>query len=110
MKDKKIFRFVAFVISIVLFYYVFPDTCFSLDIPRDNTQAEYLYVFGPRGNPYDGADDVDHEQVVFINVPQDAADTVMIEVYDPDTGGFRDQKPDPQNKWGHQRGIFRIRE
>jgi PKD repeat protein len=78
---------------------VVPVICFSYDVPRDNTRAEYLYVFGPQGNTYLGAEDVDHEQVVFVDVPENAPGEVVIEVYDPDTGGFKDLKPTPESNW-----------
>lgn len=80
-------------------------TCFlpvsscAYEIPRDNTRAEYLYVFGPQGNAYLGAEDVDHEQVVYVNVPEKAFGDVFIEVYDPDTGGSRDLKPTSESAW-----------
>jgi PKD repeat protein len=76
-----------------------PVICFSYEVPRDDTRAEYLYVFGPQGNKYLGAEDVDHEQIVFVNVPENALSDVVIDVYDPDTGGSRDLKPSPESKW-----------
>ncbi len=78
---------------------IVPTLGFSYEVPSNNTRAEYLYVFGPKGNVYLGADDVDHEQVVFINVPESAAGDVYIDVYDPDTGGNRDLKPTPESAW-----------
>jgi len=90
---------VAFV-AVVALVFVAPLVCFAYyEVPQDNTKANYLYVFGPDGNVYLGADDVDHEQVVFVNVPEGAYGDVMIEVYDPDTGGFRDLKPSPEDAW-----------
>ncbi len=68
-------------------------------VPEDYSMAKYLYVFGPEGNPYYGADDVDHNQEVYIDVPADATGDVTIGVYDPDTGGFLDQKPDVESGW-----------
>lgn len=90
----------AFICSVILLSYVMPPVpCFSFEIPENNSRAEYLYVFGPRGNPYDGADNADNQQEIFINVPAETVERLIVEVYDPDTGGFRDQRPDPQHKW-----------
>jgi len=62
----------------------------AYDIPQDNSRAKYFYVFGVQGNTYEGADDVDHEQVIYINVPETETRDLSIGVYDPDVGGALD--------------------
>lgn len=68
-------------------------------VPEDYAGAKYLYVFGPNGNTYYGADDVDHNQILYIDVPSQAQGDVTIGVYDPDTGGSLDMKPSPESGW-----------
>ncbi|MBP7216230.1 MAG: PKD domain-containing protein [Candidatus Omnitrophica bacterium] len=99
MQQKAVGWFSVVVLAVVLLTGILCSNVFSYTIPQDRTRAEYLYVFGPRGNTYYGADDIDHEQVVFINVPENAPGEVIIKVNDPDTGGFRDLKPTPEKSW-----------
>jgi len=72
---------------------------FAYQVPEKDSKAKFVYVFGPQGNPFDGADDVDHEQVFYFDVPKDEQHDLVIKIYDPDTGGFRDQKPFPESVW-----------
>ena len=66
-------------------------------IPENNSQAKYFYLFGPKGNPDLGAEGT--EQILYIDVPQDSPDSVVIAIYDPDTGGHRDLKPGVDKAW-----------
>lgn len=67
-------------------------------IPEEDSQAPYFYVFGPGGDPDLGAEG--SEQTLYIDVPQDAVENMLfISVYDPDTGGHRDLRPDARKPW-----------
>lgn len=93
MKNFRLLFFVLLSIFCTTF------SVFAYTIPLQKSQAKYFYVFGPDGNPYYGADDVDHNQVIFIDVPEDTSGDVFISIFDPDTGGYADLKPDPKADW-----------
>ncbi len=66
----------------------------AYEIPHDNSNIEYMYVFGPDGNPYRGAEKPQKE--MYFDVPQEETRQLTVQVYDPDTykspdskGGFR---------------------
>lgn len=84
---------------VVLSLFVFTSLTFAYTLPRDNTKAEYLYVFGSEGDTNLGAHGDKHEQVVFINVPENEARALAIDIYDADTGGTRDLRPSPEDEW-----------
>jgi len=99
MCNKGVCQPIVGALLFVLFLCVVPVICIAHDVPRDATRAEYLYVFGPEGNAYLGADQVDHQQVVFVDVPENSTADVVIKIYDPDTGGSKDLKPTPGSIW-----------
>ena len=72
---------------------------FAYTIPSQKSQAKYFYVFGPAGNPDYGADDLDHQQVIFIDVPENESKDLLISIFDPDTGGYADWRPDTKADW-----------
>ena len=68
---------------------------YAYDLPRQDAKTRYFYLFGPQGNPLNGKES--DEFNLYVDVPQDAADDVVIKVYDPDTGGALDAGPYPYN-------------
>ncbi len=58
---------------------------FAYTVPENDSNVEFLYVYGPEGDSLTGAED--HKQVLYIDIPEDEEDSVKISVYDPDTGG-----------------------
>ncbi len=90
---KRVWLLFAFVLAAAVAVYAYT-------VPQDSSKARYFYVFGPQGNPTLGAlEEVDHEQRIFIDVPQAAPGEVILDVYDPDTGGFLDLRVSPEKEW-----------
>ena len=58
---------------------------FAYTVPENDSNVEFLYVTGPKGDPTTGAED--HKQILYIDIPEDEQESVNISVYDPDTGG-----------------------
>jgi len=90
--------FRVFLVSVILLLAVF-GVAFAYTVPENNSRARFFYVFGQQGNIYYGADDVDHEQVLYIDVPETSIGDVYIKVYDPSTGGKLDLKPNLDKDW-----------
>jgi hypothetical protein len=78
--------------------FVIPAYVYAYNVPQDNSRAKYFYVFGPAGDPDLGAGEA-HSMDLFVDVPETNTGEVMIAVYDPDTGGFRDMKAIGKDKW-----------
>ncbi|MBU0547572.1 MAG: PKD domain-containing protein, partial [Candidatus Omnitrophica bacterium] len=60
-------------------------------IPENDSQVKYFYVFGQAGNPDYGAES-DHELSFYIDLPVDTSEDLIIDIFDPDTGGSIDTK------------------
>ncbi len=73
---------------------------FAYIVPRDDSRAKYFYVFGPQGNPDYGAEEA--QQDLYIDVPGDSPEQVYISIFDPNTGGKVDLRPDNQAPWDTQ--------
>ncbi len=71
---------------------------YAKDIPWHHSRAKYFYVFGPDGDPLLGATD-DNELTLFIDMPDHETENLIIDVYDPDTGGHHDFRADRSNPW-----------
>jgi large repetitive protein len=69
---------------------------FADQVPYENSNVRYFYVFGSDGDPLMGAEDSKLELV--IDVPVDGSDDVVIGVFDPNTGGKKDWKK-PTSEW-----------
>ncbi len=67
---------------------------FCYRIPPEESNVRYLYVFGEDGKKSYGAKD--EPQVVFLKVPASYTGVVEISIYDPDIGGYVDEK---SGKW-----------
>ena len=59
-------------------------------VPPEESNVRYLYVFGEDGKKGYGAKD--EPQIVFLKVPANYTGTIEISVYDPDIGGYVDEK------------------
>jgi PKD repeat protein len=70
---------------------------YAYQIPYDNTNARYLYVFGKDGDPLMGKE-AGNKMEIFIDVPAAEPGDVLISVFDPNTGGKNDWKK-PNNEW-----------
>lgn len=70
---------------------------FATVVPEENSQVDYFYVIGPKGDPRKGAED--HKQVLHIDVPAGSGENVEISIYDPNTGGDIDAKKNYINSW-----------
>ncbi|MBF0253659.1 MAG: PKD domain-containing protein [Candidatus Omnitrophica bacterium] len=70
----------------------------AYEVPRQNSQAHHLYVFGPEGDPLMGKED--SLQELFVDVPASTSHNVTLRVFDPDTSGTTDWRTDVEtNPW-----------
>jgi len=92
---KKIFYLSAFIFLIC----VSINVSFAYEIPREDSRVEYMCVFGPGVSRYDGVDVADRKQVIFFDVPQASLSDLIIEIFDPDTGGKLDERPLDETDW-----------
>jgi len=79
---NKIKRFMAPILVLTL---IVPMSASAYEVPKENSKAEYFYLFGPEGDPLRGKDDT--EMSLFVDVPTSSTDDVTISVYDPETSG-----------------------
>lgn len=70
----------------------------AYEVPRDNSNVNYFYVFGPQGDKFMGAEGDTFE--LYIDVPAASSEDLVIQVYDPDTSGKKDWRSNPSvNEW-----------
>ncbi len=70
----------------------------AYEVPRENSNVNYFYVFGPQGDPLMGAEGDTFE--LYVDVPASSSEDLIIQVYDPDTSGKKDWRKDPAvNQW-----------
>ena len=74
----------------ILFSIVVTKQAFCYRVPPEESKIRYLYVFGEDGKKSYGA--TDGPQVVFLKVPASYTGEVRLSVYDPDIGGYIDEK------------------
>lgn len=98
MKARYVNVFMALAVAFFMLALVLPVDANAYNVPQDSSRAKYFYVFGPEGNPDLGAGDA-YSMELYVDVPETYSGEVMIAVYDPDTGGFRDMKAIGQKKW-----------
>ncbi|MBU1061874.1 MAG: PKD domain-containing protein, partial [Candidatus Omnitrophica bacterium] len=67
---------------------------FCVKVPGEDTNMRYLYVFGEDGKKSYGAKK--QPQVIFLMIPEDYTGEMQISIYDPDVGGYIDEK---SGKW-----------
>ena len=91
MKKLLFFTFLVVALTVGI------ERTFAFTIPENNSRVEYLYVTGPGGDPLKGAED--HTQVLHIDVPGNAQEEVKIGIFDPDTSGNVDARPNSSNPW-----------
>ncbi len=70
-------------------------------IPENNAKIKYFYVFGQQGNP-DYGSEPDHDLTFYIDIPQDAVEDLVIDIFDPDTGGKIDYSGGVEIPWDTQ--------
>lgn len=70
----------------------------AYEVPRENSNVNYFYVFGPQGDKFMGAEGDTFE--LFVDVPASSSEDLTIQVYDPDTSGKKDWRANPAvNQW-----------
>lgn len=70
----------------------------AYEVPRENSNVNYFYVFGPQGDPLMGAEGDTFE--LYVDVPANSTEDLTIQVYDPDTSGKKDWRNNPAaNDW-----------
>ena len=94
MKTKDM-RFIA-AAAAALVALVACGSSFAYQVPYDNSNVKYFYVFGKDGDPLMGAEDSELE--LFVDVPAAEAGDVTISVWDPDVGDKIDWRK-PENDW-----------
>ena len=105
MNKIKYFTLVVLLILTAMWTILKTDA-FAYVIPENDSQIKYFYVFGPDGNPDYGAES-DHELSFYIDIPEDAAQYLVIDIFDPDTGGNIDSKEGFGKDW-NQLQSFRF--
>lgn len=81
---KLITRLFALLLAVTLV----PVAGFAYEVPRQDSGTKFFYIFGPGGNVLDGKES--NEFHLYVDVPADTTDQVVIRIYDADTGGKND--------------------
>lgn len=89
---KKTISLVVATVVLLSFAFVKQGLCYR--VPPKDSNIRYLYVFGEDGKKSYGAKE--EPQVIFLRVPEDYTGSIKISIYDPDIGGFIDEK---SGKW-----------
>ena len=82
------------ILALVLFSFIFIKDGLCYRIPPEGDNKGYLYVFGEEGKRSYGAKK--EPQVIFLRVPKTYNKDIEVSIYDPDVGGFLDEK---SGKW-----------
>jgi large repetitive protein len=72
---------------------------FAYELPNNDSQPQYFGIFGLQGSRFDGNDKADPGQVIYFDVPENQTSGLVIDIFDPDTGGKLDQKDPGKEKW-----------
>ena len=78
-------KLAGFIAPLLVLSLAFPVSSFAYEVPKENSKAEFFYLFGPEGDPLRGKDDT--EMSLFVDVPKASTEAVTISVYDADTSG-----------------------
>jgi len=89
---RKILYFL--VAAAALFSFILVKDGFCYRIPTEESNVRYLYAFGEDGKKSYGAKK--QPQVIFLRVPENYTGKIKISIYDPDVGGYIDEK---SGKW-----------
>lgn len=92
MVCRKFFIFTITAIVFVSLLVVKQGFCYR--VPPEDSNIRYLYVFGEDGKKSYGAKK--EPQVIFVKVPESFKGKIEISIYDPDVGGYLDEK---SGKW-----------
>ena len=76
---------------------VMGSSVYAYRLPEDYSKVKYFYVFGPKGDSLMGADD--NEMEIYIDIPEEEWEDLVIKVFDPDTGGKKDWKKNADDPW-----------
>lgn len=86
----------TFLMLTVFALFAIAVTASAYQIPYQDSRVRAFYVFGSDGDPLMGAED--NKMEIVVDVPADEPGAVILEVYDPDTGGFFDWRV-PYSEW-----------
>lgn len=78
-------KLAGFIAPLLVLSLAFPVSTFAYEVPKENSKAEYFYLFGPEGDPLRGKDDT--QMALFVDVPKASTEAVSISVYDADASG-----------------------
>jgi PKD repeat protein len=92
---NRLFYFFALVFGIGIIF----DPVFAYELPGNNSRSQYFCIFGLQGSRFDGIDKADPDQVIHFDVPETQTSELIIDIFDPDTGGKLDQKDPGKEKW-----------
>ncbi len=81
--------------ALLLAVTLIPVAGFAYEVPKQDSGTKFFYIFGPAGNVLDGKES--DEFHLYVDVPADAPDQVVIKVHDADTGGKNDAGVAPWN-------------
>ena len=84
----------SIMLAITAFFIFTPIYGYCYRIPTKESNIRYLYVFGENGKKSYGAKK--EPQIVFLKVPDTYKGNIEIAIYDPDVGGYIDEK---SGKW-----------
>lgn len=73
------------------------DPLFAYELPKNKSQ--YFCIFGLRGSRFDGTDRENPDQAIYFYVPENQTSELIIDIFDPDTGGKLDQKDPGRESW-----------
>jgi large repetitive protein len=90
-------RFLGLLFLVALLAVFCAGDTYAKDIPMYQSTVKYFYVFGPDGDPLLGAED--GELTVYIDVPSNETEDLVIDLFDPDTGGMNDFRADRSQPW-----------
>lgn len=96
---RKIFSFI--ILASVFFSFAFVKDGLCYRIPPEDDDIGYLYVFGEDGKRSYGAKK--EPQVIFLRVPKTYNEDIEVSIYDPDVGGFLDEK---SGKWNTKTRFY----
>jgi PKD repeat protein len=92
---NRLFYLLALFLAIGMLF----EPVFAYELPNDDSQTQYFAVFGLQGSRLDGNDKANPGQVIYFDVPENQSSELIIDIFDPDTGGKLDQKDPGRENW-----------
>ncbi len=79
-------RFIKLGMAMLAVSFVISHSAFAIEVPEQDSKAQFFYVYGPQGLPVNGKKE-DPSLTVYIDVPDTVKQDFSLSVYDPDTYG-----------------------